>query len=363
MIRGARALAAGNLVAALLAGCAGRSATSSERPAISRVVVVTPTRTDVARTITLPGDVVGRYQAALYAKVSGYLASIDVDKGDWVTKGQVLARIEVPELEQKLRQAQARLKISQLTYERMRGVRDADPRLIARQEVDVEAGKLEQARAEAEELSVLLGYTRIAAPFDGVITARHVDPGALVRASAPTGSGGGHESGPLLEIADITSLRVYVYVPEQEVGSVRRGIPAALTLREFPGRTFTGTIARFASSLDLSTRTMLAEVDLENPTRELYPGMYADVSLDLERHAGVFTLPTTSVAHSEHGGAFVLAVSDGKLRKRAVETGLVDGGSTEIRSGLTGAEQVVRNLGPSLSDGELVEAVRDAAGA
>lgn len=347
----------------LLGGCTGRSARSAEPAAAgSRVVVVAPVRADVAREITLPGDLVGKYQAALYAKVSGYLSHIDVDKGDWVKQGQLLAEIEVPELEQKLRRARASLQVQRITYERLKGVRDSDPRLVAQQDVDVTEGKFEQAKAEVEELEAMIGYTRIVAPFDGVITARHVDPGALIRATGQAGGEGGGQGGggPLLEIAAVRELRVYVYVPEQEVALVRRGAAARLTLREFPGRTFEGKVARFATALDLATRTMLAEVDLDNPKGELYPGMYADVSLELERHPGVWTLPTTAIARSETG-SYVLVARDGKLHRQPVATGITQGGETEIRSGLSGSEDVVRNIGPGLTDGEAVEAVRAAA--
>jgi membrane fusion protein, multidrug efflux system len=364
MRKSAAFVVASSLLALVLAGCAGRDADPAEHgPEKAPVVVVEPMRKDVVRSITLPGDLVGWYQATLYAKVSGYLKHIDVDKGDWVKQGQVLAEIEVPELEQKLRRARARLQVERVTYDRLKGVLETDPRLVARQDVDVAEGKFEQAKAEADELEALVGYTKIVAPFSGVITARYVDPGALIQASGRSGSagGGGKQGVPIVDMADVNRLRVYVYVPEEEVAEVRRDMPATLALHEFPGRTFTGKVARFATSLDLSTRTMLTEVDLDNPTHELYPGMYADVALELVRHPNAWTLPPTAIGTVD-SSAYVYVVHDGRLMKAPVVTGLRETDAVEVASGLSGGEQVVRNIGPALSDGEPVEPVERAAG-
>jgi membrane fusion protein (multidrug efflux system) len=347
-----------------LAGC-GTQEASSAIQTTPTVMVTQPERGIVRRTITLPGDVRGFNEAALYAKVTGYLERIDVDKGDWVKKGQTLAVIEVPELEQKLRRAKASLEMERVTYDRLKSVWTSDQRLVAREDVDVAQGKFEQARAEVEELEAMVGYTRITAPFDGVITARYVDPGALIQADAhaTSGTSGGEgETVPVVRIADIGTLRVYVYVPEEETSLIKRGIPATLTLREFPGRTFAGSVARFNTALDLSTRTMLTEVDLTNPTHELYPGMYADVTLELERHPGALTVPSTAV-----GGAgdkqFVYVVRDGHLSKQHVATGITDAATVEVVSGLQGEEQVVSNLSPDLVVGGKVRAVVSATAA
>jgi membrane fusion protein (multidrug efflux system) len=351
------ALAVFVAVAVALAGCGTQEADSATETAPPTVVVTTPERRDVTRTITLPGDMSGLNEAALYAKVTGYLKRIDVDKGDWVKKGQTLAVIEVPELEQKLKRARANLDVKRVTYDRLKGVWTTDRRLVAREDVDVAQGKFEQAQADVEELEAMVGYTQIVAPFDGVITARYVDPGALIQADAhgaPAAAGGG--SPPVVRIADIATLRVFVYVPEEETSRIRRGMPATLTLREFPGREFAGTVARFATALDLSTRTMLTEVDLPNPTHELYPGMYADVTLELERHRDALTLPATAVGGSGDG-RFAYVVRDGALARVPVTTGIRNAGSVEIVSGLQGDEQVVTTISGALTDGGKVHAV------
>jgi RND family efflux transporter MFP subunit len=316
----------------------------------------------MVRSIVLPGDLIGFTEAMLHAKISGYLERISVDKGDQVKKGQVLAVLEVPELRQKLKRAQASLTVRRLTYERLHAVWQEDPRVVAREDVDVAHGEFRQAEAEVEELTALVGYTNIIAPFDGVITARYVDPGALVPAAGQIGSMGAGGTAtvrgpsPVMAIANIDILRVYVYVPEAETGRIKVGMPAALRLQAFPEREFAGTVARFAKALDLSTRTMLAEVDIENPRHELYPGMYAEVTLELERRPQTLKLPATALGKSANG-SFVYTVQGDRIKKVAVQAGFTDGAVVEIASGLTGDEQVVRHVSSDLSDGELVQPV------
>lgn len=328
------------------------------------VVVIRPQRGDVTRSITLPGDLVGLYQSTLYAKVTGYLKSISVDKGDWVKDGQVLAEIEVPELQQRLARAKADLEVQHLTYQRLEQVWKSDPRLVARQDVDIAQGKYLEAKAEMDELEAMVSYTRIIAPFDGVITGRFVDPGALIKAggdqtaSAPE-QGSAHPNGgtsPVLSIARIDTMRTYVYVPQDAVGFIRRGMPAKLTLQDLPGRTFDGVITRYSNSLDLGTRTMLTEIDLKNPRHELYPGMYANVTLELERHRDALKLPEGAIGDSSKG-KYVMVAQDGKLRKQEVTVGINNGKSAEIVSGLNGAESVVATLDPSIVPDEVVNVV------
>jgi membrane fusion protein (multidrug efflux system) len=342
-------------------GCRAANGDPAPHVVIPTVAVVQPRRTDTVRAITLPGDLVGYYQADLYAKVSGYLKRIDVDKGDAVHAGQVLAEIEVPELQQKLRRARANLEVKRLTYERLQHVWQSDKRLVAREDVDIAEGQFEQARADVEELEALIAYTRIVAPFAGVITGRFVDPGALIQVSgSQSGSAPGASSppksgaSPVVSMADLSKLRLYIYVPEAETSLIRVGMPATLTLREFPGRQFTGTVARFAKALDLSTRTMLTEVDLDNPKGELYPGMYADVTLELARHPNSLRVPVTAIG-VEQGHNVVYAVNGDHLKRVAVQIGLSTPSEVEITAGLGGNEQVVKNFNPALNDGERVQ--------
>jgi membrane fusion protein (multidrug efflux system) len=353
-------LIAAILAAALAPGCtrAHSDASTDSRPTVA---VITPQRGDAVRSLSLPGDLVGLYQSTLYAKVTGYLKSISVDKGDWVKKGQVLAEIEVPELQQRVERARASLDVQRLTYDRLSQVWKSDPRLVARQDVDIAQGKYLEAKAELDELEALSSYTKIVAPFDGVITGRFADPGALIKAGGEQATsspdqGSAHPSGgtsPVLSLAMIDTIRTYVYMPQGEVGLVKRGMPATLTLQDLPGRTFSGEVARFANSLDLGTRTMLTEIDLKNPRHELYPGMYANVTLELELHHDVLKLPESAIGDSAEG-RYVMVAEGGKLRRQLVSVGISTGNYAEITHGLTGREEVVAALDPSMVQDEAI---------
>lgn len=353
-----------------LAGCEQRAETKTTVP-LPVVSVMHPQRADMVRSIELPGDLVGFYEAALHAKVTGYLESINVDKGDWVKAGQVLATIQVPELRSDLRQAEANLQITQITYERLHRVQQTDPRLVSQEDVDIAFAKFQQAKATVQTLQTMVDYTRITAPFDGVITGRFADPGALIRAGggdigvnetsglvspgAMEGAGGHRGGGgPVVTLAKIDKLRVYVYVPEQVCPLVHRGTVAELRFEEFPGHVFNGVVARYASSLDLATRTMMTEIDIDNPSHQLYPRMYAHVTLDLVRHPDALRLPVNAIGELDKS-PFVFLVSDGHLVKRPVSVGINDGHYVEITSGLTGQELVVSAMRPTLQTGEAVE--------
>jgi membrane fusion protein, multidrug efflux system len=358
-------LAIGIAGAGAFSGC-NRGSVDTTAP-IPRVVVIRPERGEAVRSISLPGDVVGYYQSALYAKVTGYLKDIRVDKGDRVRKGQVLAEIEVPELRERLDRARANLTIERLTYQRLDRVWKTDPRLVAREDVDIAYSKQQQAQAEVNELTAMFAYTQIVAPFDGIVTQRFVDPGALIKeggqssVTAPmegTANAGG-SAAPVVSVADISKLRVYVYVPQDAVGYVRIGMPVQLKFRELPHHPYAAAITRFAHSLDLATRTMLTEIDIDNTRSEIYPGMYANVTLELERHAEALKLPASAVGHLPGDGYFVMVARGGHLKQVQVRIGISNGIYMEIVSGLTDKEELVKALSGALSDGERVETVLD----
>ncbi|MGO9605745.1 MAG: efflux RND transporter periplasmic adaptor subunit [Candidatus Binataceae bacterium] len=365
----------------ITAGCGGSAATPQDSGSEARTVaVVQSQRRDVVQSITLPGDLVGFYEAALHSKVTGYLRKIDVDKGDWVKQGQVLATIEVPELDQNLARARAQLDIARITWERLDRVRTSDPKLVAKEDVDIAYSKYMEAKASTGELETMVGYTQIIAPFDGVITGRFADPGALIRAGGGdlgiSGSGvnvsaaalegaGGHLTGggPILSEARIDKLRVYIYVPESEAGYVKVGQPATITLRAFPGQKFPVTVTRFASSLDLATRTMLTELDIPNPDHRLYPRMYADVALVLIDHPNAIEVPRGAVYGFGEPDTWLFTVVNSHLQKTAVTTGISDGTNVEITSGLGGGETVVSTLNASLTAGDAVRTLDETPGA
>jgi membrane fusion protein, multidrug efflux system len=347
------------LLVFVLGACRAK-APDPPKPAASVVAVIHAQPGGVERTITLPGDLVGYYESALYSKVTGYLTRIFVDKGDEVRVGQILAIIEVPELKEQLARAEANLEIQQLTYQRLQSVWHSDPRLVARQDVDIAYSKFQEAKATAGELRAMESYTRIVAPFDGVITERFVDPGALIHAGGqqsvtapmqgPARPGG--SAAPVVSVARLDKLRIYVYVPQAEVDFIRDGMPATVKVQGFDGTRFSGTVTRYAHSLDLSTRTMLTEVDLGNPYRKLFPGMYADVTLVLQNDANALRLPDSAIGGDRSDK--VLVVRHGRLKEIPVTTGVSDGRYVEIISGLTRKDAVVQTFSVALPPGEPV---------
>lgn len=353
----------------LVAGCS-RPTGAMQEPLEPTVLVVRPQRGDMVRRLQLPGDLVGYYEAALHAKVTGYLQGISVDKGDWVKAGQVLATIEVPELHSNLANAIANLTIQRITYDRLRTVQKSDPRLVSPQDVDMAFAKYQEAQAAVRTLQTMVDYTRIVAPFSGIITGRFADPGALIRAGGgdfglnetsglispgATEGAGGHRGGggPILTLADINHLRVYVYVPEREVPYIQRGMPADLTFAEFTGQKFKGVVTRYASALDLSTRTMLTEIDIANPQHKLYPRMYAHVALELVRHRNVLRVPSSALSVTSHA-SYLYIVRHGHIVKVHVTSGLENGRYTEVVSGLPSDALVVGTFSSALRSGEKV---------
>ena len=265
------------------------------------------------------------------------------------------------------------MEMQKVTYDRLRRVQQSDARLVSQEDVDIARAKYQEAAASVETLATMLNYTKIVAPFDGVITGRFADPGALIRAGGgdigvdetsglvspgATEGAGGHRSGggPILTLADIDKLRVYIYVPEASYPLIRRGTRAELRFDEFPGRTFKGVVARYATALDLATRTMLTEVDIGNPGHILYPRSYAHVTLDLVRHPGVLIVPVAAV-NGIGKDPEVLTVQHGRLTEVPVTTGISDGNDTEITSGLWADAAVVATFSSALNPGQNVNYV------
>lgn len=342
------------------------------------VGTVTPLRKDLTRTITLPGTLLAFNEATLYGKVAGYLKAIRVDKGDRVRRGQTLAVLEVPEMVKEIDQAQAayqealanlnqakaEAELQGVTYKRYSEVHSKDPEAIANQELDQYRSKYEVAEANVklaearvatatanrDRLMALHQYANISAPFGGVITARFVDPGALIQAATSSTQGQ-----PVLTIQDLDTVRVYVGVPEINVPLIQIGTPSALTTAAYPGKVFTASVTRFAEALDPSTRTMKTEIDVPNRQHLLRPGMYADVTLAIEKVRNALVVPDSALV-VEGSRKFVWVVRDAAAHRLEVETGMDDGAESEIRSGLKGEEQVVVAGKDSLAEGKAVEA-------
>ena len=332
-------------------GCGPRREAPSNVAAPVAVETVLPRRGEVTRTVTLPAFRILAYQEAkLYAKVSGYLKTINVDKGSVVPKGELLAEIEVPELLADEAQFKAETEVARGNYERMVRAREKAPDLVVPQTVDDLRGQWEVARAKLQRTRDLLQFTRITAPFAGVITARFVDPGAFIPAAT---SGTPAQSAAMVTLMDFSRLRVQVFAPEAEVPFIKNGLPVQVLVEELPGRTFSGTVTRFAYALDEATKTMLTEIELSNPTGELRPGMYASVMLEVERKQDALLLPSSAVL-MEKNGVFVFRVADGKAEKVSVQIGFKDGVNVEITAGVEPNQPIVVHGIQSLRDGQAV---------
>jgi membrane fusion protein, multidrug efflux system len=337
----------------LVTACRHKKAPSNAKGAEApvSVKVLQPKRGDITRSVTLPAVIVANQQATLYAKVTGYLKRITVDKGDAVKEGDLLAEIEVPELLADAARFKAEAEIAALDYQRTAEAQQKAPDLVPRQNVDEAKAKAEVAKANLARAETLLGFTKIVAPFTGTITRRLADPGAFVPAAT---SGSAAQNAALVTLADFRVVRVQVSVPEPEVPLIQNGLPVKVTLDELPGQTFEGRVTRAAQALDEATRTMLTEIDLENPKNLLRPGMYALVKIGIEQHTDALLLPTDAVLF-EKAGTSVFLLAEGKAKRVPVKTGFNDGTSVEILKGIGPADSVIAVGKMALNNGQAVK--------
>jgi len=215
---------------------------------------------------------------------------------------------------------------------------------VVPQTVDDLRGQWEIAQAKLQRAQTLLQYARITAPFSGVITARQLDPGAYVPAGTT----------PIVTLMDFSRVRVQVYAPEAETPFVKDGLPARLTVDELPGKSFTGSVTRFAYALDEATKTMLTEIEIPNADADLRPGMYASVQLQMEQKQAALLLPAGAVS-IEKTGSFVFVVADGKAKKTSVQTGFADGANIEVLGGLSQDQPVILLGKQTLNNDQPVE--------
>lgn len=315
------------------------------------VQVTKPARQDLIYTITLPANIAPFYQTTLYAKVSGYLKWIGPDKGDAVKKDQVVAIIDAPEVEEQYQQAAADYKIKKITYERLGKVWKESPDVIAKQDVDVAEAAYEGAKNLMQQRAVLRDYTKVRAPYDGTITARFADPGALIQVATSSAT----TAIPLFTIMDLNTVRVYANVPQDDSPWIAPGkSKATVTVKELPDRSFNGTITRSTLALDPSTRSLLVEVDLPNPDRALKPGTYAELAIGLREIPNALVLPPQAVISGPKGKS-VFIIEHSKAKSVPVQTGITNGGYIEITKGLQGDEEVVVVGKRKLLDGSVVE--------
>jgi membrane fusion protein, multidrug efflux system len=325
------------------------------------------------KTVAIPGDLTPYQSVNLHAKVSGFVESVAVDRGSWVTRGQALGRLSAPELRAQRAEAEARVQTvraqpaeaqakmvsAQSTFERLKAASNT-PGVVAGNDVEVAERTFEAAQAQVEAHSSsgaaaeaglkavieLEAYLEIAAPFDGVITERAVHPGSLVSQS----------TGPMLRIEDVSRLRLTVPVPEAYVGTIMKGKRVEFRVAAFPDRTFQGVIARPAFSLDMKTRSMLVELDVSNSKLTLAPGMFAEVQWPVSRGQATLFVPTTAVVRTSER-QFVVRVRNGVAEWVDVRRGELAGNVIEVFGDLREGDVVVRRGNDEIRPGTRVNPV------
>ena len=299
--------------------------------AVPTVAVARVDREDLFQEVTIPAEFRPYEEVELHAEVSGYVKEMNVDIGDRVTKGQLLATLEIPELKADLgnaravsQRAAAEYKDTHLAYTRLEAVNVKHPNLVAQQDLDaaqakdlsasaVEAG----ARADIERYQAMVNYSQISAPFDGVITRRYADPGALIQA----GTAANPDAKSLLHIADNYLLRLDFPVSVAYVEGIRIGDPVTVLVESIGGRTFKGVVSRFTDQVDEATRTMMTEIEMPNKNLELVPGMYCTVVLQVNRRPQTLTVPIQAVVSDKTPVVYVLSQNH-QLEERTVQLGL-----------------------------------------
>jgi RND family efflux transporter MFP subunit len=380
--RTAHGLTVACLIAATGCGHTGGSSSSASADAPLPAAVVQVRRAPLSNTLSIAGEFLPYQDVELHAKVAGYIKNINVDIGDRVHRGQVLAVLEIPELTAQLQSASAGVRHSQeeITHAqnevsraeadhaalhaaaaRLKQASEARPGLIAEQELDdatakdrsseaqVDAAKsalaasrqqLEVSQADREHYSALSEYSRITAPFDGVVTSRYADTGSLIQAGTSNAS-----SMPVVKLSQVNVLRLRIPVPESLASNVRDGEPAEIRVKA-TGKHLSGKVIRSTDSLDRSTRTMQVEVDVPNGDYKLTPGMYADVSLRVQNDPNALTLPLQGINRGADKTTVLLVNSQNHVEEREIQTGIEGSDRIQILSGLNEGDRViVGNLG------------------
>jgi RND family efflux transporter MFP subunit len=329
---------------------------ATEAAAITTVDVVHPAYDSGGNEIVLPGNAEAYFDTAIYARTSGYLKNWYFDIGSHVRKGQLLAEIEAPELDQQLQQARANLATAHADMDLARITANRSERLLKTSSIAVQerdnavaaaassTAAVDASAAEVARLEELKAYQRIYAPFDGVITARNTDFGTVINAGA------GGISNELFHISAIDKLRVFVAIPEVWSRYARPGITATLKLAEFPSREFPCTLVRTANAIDPSTRTLLTEFDVDNRAGELLPGSYVQLRLKLPGSASVLTVPANTLLFRQEGPRAAV-VRNGRTQLVPITIGHDYGVTVEILSGLKAEDEVILDPSDSLIDG------------
>jgi RND family efflux transporter MFP subunit len=364
----AGALVVSGILPRMKAKTALRQETSiSAEPAVS---IVHPQRQAGAQELVLPGNIQAFMDAPIYARTSGYLKKWYFDIGSHVRAGQLLAEIESPEVDQQLQQAreelgtaEANLKLSQLTAERYTDLLKSDS--VAKQDVDnavqtaaARDTAFKSAQANVKRLQEMVSFEKIYAPFDGVVTARNTDVGQLIASGSAVG-----QNRELFHVASVNRLRVFVNVPQTYSHATTPGLQAELSLPELPGRRFPGSLVRTADALDPATRTLLVEVDVNNPTGLLMPNAYTEVHFKVKGARSALTVPSASLLFRSEGVRLPVVKGENRAALIPVSLGRDFGATIEVLSGVDETTAVIANPPDSLVDGETVRVIQAKSGA
>lgn len=346
-------------------------------PAAPLVPVSQVIRTTVTKQVRYDSELKPYREIELHARVTGYLEALKVDIGDAVKEGQLIASLDVPELKLELSHAEATERRSKaeierasaafeeahVAFTRLQNTDKAQPHLIAPQDLDAARAKSRSAeaaleatreqanvsKADVDKFHTMLAYSQITAPFDGVITKRYLDHGALVQAGSSSGSS------PLVRLSQIDRLRLSIPVSLSSVSMIKVGEPLEILVTT-TAKHLTGKVSRFTHKVDAATRTMEVEVDLDNQDLSLVPGMYAEASLTLEQHQNALLAPHEAFARTKDGGATIYVVGkDNKIEERSVKLGLETAAGMEVLSGLKEHELVLIGSRTQVTPGETVE--------
>ncbi len=326
------------------------------------VTVALPSHDDAPRKLALPGDVEAFYEASIYARVSGYLASWKQDIGARVKAGQVLGTIDTPDLDQEVVQAQADLATAEARYNfaaltSKRWAKLLSSNSVSEQSADEKAGdalarhaEVGAQRAHVDRLLALEAFKRITAPFDGVVTARNTDVGALINA-------GSSAALPLFKVADMHAMRVYVRVPQAYASQLSVGMKAELSEPQYPGRTFPATLATTSQSVAQESRTVLMELMAANPDGKLWAGTFAEVRFDVPGAPGVLRVPASALVFRSHGAQLATVGPGDRVVMKDVSVGRNLGTEIEIESGVSATDKVITTPLDTLENGDPVSVV------
>jgi RND family efflux transporter MFP subunit len=331
-------------------------AKDTERDAVPTVNTVSANRSDLGENLVLPGTVQAFVEAPIFARTSGYLKVWYTDIGSEVKKGQLLAELETPEVDQQLAQAEADLETAQAnatlsssTNKRWQGLLETQS--VSKQDADEKAGDsaakkaaVDSAAANVRRLHDLESFKRVVAPFDGVITARNTDIGALINAGQSSGT-------ELFRMADTHKLRIYVQVPESYAAAAKPGMQAELLFSEQPNKKYTATTVRTSNALDPTLRTLQVELQLDNASHEVFPGAYAEVHFKLGGNAESLRLPANTVLFRAAGLQVATVDAQNKIKLKSIVQGRDFGATIEILSGIETNDKVVVNPPDSIIDG------------